>query len=396
TNGQTVQGTVTVTATASATLPATVQSVRLLVDGQPVGSALTTGPYTFNWDTTGLSNGSHNLSVVVTDSNLATGSAPTVPVTVANPVVPTVVTITAPTAGQSVSGIINVTATVTSPIPTQTVQFRLDGLTLGAALPAAPYTVAWDTKTSLNGNHTLEAQATDPDGNVVSSGPISIKVVNAVVCFNNDVNVVVKGRGAVTTTAFTTAAPGELLLAFVAADGPRAAGAQTATVSGGGLTWTLVKRANGQPGDAEVWQAVAPSVLTNAQITATPARLGYDTFLNVLAMQGTSGVGASAAGGASTGPPSVGLTTTQPQSLVFGVGHDWDNAVARSVGANQVIDAQWVDTAVGDTFWSQNTTVQSGVAGSSVALNDVAPTTDMWNLVAVEVLAANTSGYLGP
>jgi hypothetical protein len=134
--------------------------------------------------------------------------------------------------------------------------------------------------------------------------------------------------------------------------------------------------------------------LTGVTVTASQSKTGYRMFLNVLAIQGTAGVGASVAGSASTGAPSVSLTTTQPQSLVFGVGNDWDQAVSRTVGPNQSIDSQFADTATGDTYWTQNTTGQSGAAGSVVVLNDTAPTTDRWNMVAVEVLAANASNYL--
>src|SRR3954451_9975821 len=55
--------------------------------------------------------------------------------------------------------------------------------------------------------------------------------------------------GVATTPAFSTAGAGELLVALVAGDSPSAAG-QTATVSGAGLTWTLVKRQNTQQGTA--------------------------------------------------------------------------------------------------------------------------------------------------
>src|SRR5436853_6549445 len=61
--------------------------------------------------------------------------------------------------------------------------------------------------------------------------------------------------GTVTTPTFHTAAAGETLVAFVASDGPGGTTKQTVTVSGAGLTWTLVKRNNTRPGDAEVWTA---------------------------------------------------------------------------------------------------------------------------------------------
>ncbi len=87
------------------------------------------------------------------------------------------------------------------------------------------------------------------------------------------------------------------------------------------------------------------------------------------------------------------LTTTQPQSLIFGVGNDWDAATARTPGSNQILLQQLVDTSTGDTYWTQQLTLQTGAAGSLVSLSDTAPTTDRWNFVSVEVLAANTANY---
>ena len=55
----------------------------------------------------------------------------------------------------------------------------------------------------------------------------------------------------VTTPAFSTTAPNELLLAFVSADSVASGGLTVTGVAGGGLTWALVKRTNAQPGGAE-------------------------------------------------------------------------------------------------------------------------------------------------
>src|SRR4051794_4272010 len=58
----------------------------------------------------------------------------------------------------------------------------------------------------------------------------------------------------IVSPALTTAGPNELLLAFVTSDGPSGAGSISFSgVTGGGLTWHLVRRANAQAGTAEVW-----------------------------------------------------------------------------------------------------------------------------------------------
>ena len=81
------------------------------------------------------------------------------------------------------------------------------------------------------------------------------------------------------------------------------------------------------------------------------------------------------------------VTTTKAQSLVYAVGNDYDNALSRTPGAGQVLVHQWVETATGDTFWVQRISGYVATAGTVATVNDTAPTTDRWNLAAVEVLS---------
>jgi hypothetical protein len=204
---------------------------------------------------------------------------------------------------------------------------------------------------------------------------------------NVDKVVFAEVRGRATTSAFSTTAANELLLAFVASDGPTTGG-QTVTVTGAGLTWTLVRRTNTQFGTAEIWRALAPAVLTNVTVTSTQSKTTFDQSLTVVAFIGASGVGTSAGNAASTGAASVTLTTTGANSLVYGVGNDWDRAIARTFGSGQSLVRQWVDAAVGDTFWSQRFTDPIAAAGTPVTLSTTAPTSDRWNFTAVEISAS--------
>jgi hypothetical protein len=70
--------------------------------------------------------------------------------------------------------------------------------------------------------------------------------------------------GGPTSATICTTAAGDLLLAFMGSDGPVGA-SQAVTVTGGGLTWSLVECENGQNGDAEVWSAHASGQLSRAQ-----------------------------------------------------------------------------------------------------------------------------------
>ena len=196
----------------------------------------------------------------------------------------------------------------------------------------------------------------------------------------------------IVSPAFSTTASNELLLAFVSSDGPTASGAQTfATVTGGGVTWQLRRRANAQYGTSEIWQAVAASPLTAAKVTATRLTGSYQGAMTIVSFIGadTTSAGATAGASAATGATSVSLATTRPGAWVWGAGNDWDKAVARTVGPNQTKVSEYLAPA-GDTFWVQRQTAPTPTAGTSVALSDTAPTADRWNFAAAEVLPAGT------
>jgi chitodextrinase len=400
-DGSNVSGTVQLQANASAVPPASVTSVEFLLDGQPLGNPVTTSPYNFNWTIGSTPAGSHTLSARVTDSNgnVATATAITVNVVASNPctggndTTAPIVTITNPAPNQTVSNTTPVAANASDNCAVASVQFFLDGKALGNPVTTSPYATNWDTTTATNGTHTLSAQATDSSGNLGTSLNVSATVQNpppTMICFVIQADVSVHNKSTVTTPSFHTAMAGETLLAFVSSDGPSGAGKQTATVSGAGLTWTLVKRSNSQSGDSEVWQATANSVLSNATVTSTPAKAGYSQDLMVVAYEGVAGVGASVAGSGASGAPSVKLTTTAATSLVFAVGNDWDNATPRTLPSGWTMLDQWTATSAGDDYWSQYTNNPTGPAGSVVTAADTAPTNDRWNMVAIELLGSGT------
>ena len=192
----------------------------------------------------------------------------------------------------------------------------------------------------------------------------------------------------VTSPVFSTAQSGELLLAFLASDGPATSGSQSfSAVSGGGLTWQLRKRVNAQYGTAEIWQAVAAAAISNATVTATHAGSTL-AAITVVSFTGadTVSAGAVAGGSGATGAPSSPLTTTRSGSWVWGVGDDWSTATTRTVASGQTQVDQMLALA-GDTFWTQRQTTPTTVpAPSTVTINDTAPTTDRWNLALIEVL----------
>ena len=290
------------------------------------------------------------------------------------------------------------TVTLTGPAPTGGISVSLQSNNAAVTVPA--------NVTVLANTSSITFQATTTA--VTTSTPVTITATYASVNQTATLTVTPKallaidktaskdrGTGAKTivTPAFTTSAANELLLAFVAADNSGSGTNTTVTgITGGSLTWTLVRRTNTQYGTAEVWRAFAPTVLTNATVTATTsvsvaASITVVTFtgVNTTGTGGSGAIGATGSANAASGAPSASLTTTQANSWVFGVGNDWDNATARTVPAGQTMVHQYLAT-VGDTYWVQSQTAATPVAGTVVTINDTAPTTDRYNLTIVEVL----------
>ncbi len=204
---------------------------------------------------------------------------------------------------------------------------------------------------------------------------------------SKDVAVSVDGNGAMTTPSFTTSSNGELLVAFVAYDGPSGS-PQTATVSGGGLAWNLVQRSNGQPGTSEIWTATAPNAPFTATVSSQPVSSAgtWHGSVTVVGFTNASGTGIVGKASAATGAPDVKLAGVSAGNWVFAVGNDWDNPIARTPISGQVLVHQRVDTQIGDTYWVQSTAAPATISGT-VDVHDSAPTTDRWNYAAVEVVA---------
>ena len=239
--------------------------------------------------------------------------------------------------------------------------------------------------------YTFRVAATNQYGTGPESTPSNAATPTAPAGGGNpvmDANATVNGRGTVTTPLFTTSEAGERLFAFVSTDGPTGAGRQTVTVTGAGLIWTLVKRANSRAGDAEIWSATALAPLFDVSATATPSATGFDQSLSVVGMQMSQGAGASAGSGAASGAATVPVKATEAGSLVFAVGHDWTNASARTLASGQTLLHQYLDTGAGDTTWTQYTSAATANGGETVTMSDTAPTKDEWNMAAVEVRPA--------
>lgn len=179
--GSTISGTTALTADSTDTQG--VASVQFKVDGTNVGTPDTTAPYSYNWDSKTVANGSHSFTAVATNTVGLTTTSSAVSATVSNTVTPTppttpTVSISAPTVDSTVSNSVNVNANASDTAPLAGVQFKLDGVNLGAEDTTAPYSVAWDTKTATDGPHSLTAVARNTAGGSATSAAVSVTVSN--------------------------------------------------------------------------------------------------------------------------------------------------------------------------------------------------------------------------
>jgi beta-lactam-binding protein with PASTA domain len=422
-NGAVVSSNVPLTATASDNVG--VAGVTFLDGGAPIGAEVLTAPFQATWQTALVSDGVHTLTAIARDAAGNTATSAAVSVTVRNlATVPAIIGMTQPGAQAAIVAAGLTVGTVSSAnsaapagrvisqspgvgasvAPNSAVSFTVSiGPALvtvpnvvGSLQPAAQATIIGAGLTV--GAVTTANSATVPAGAVISQTPIA----GATVAPSSAVALVIssgpaatavptiekmvfsEGLGKRTTAAFSTTAGGDVLVAFAASDGPAAPNAQTLTIAGAGLTWTRRARANTQFGVAEIWTASAPAALTNVTVSSTQSAAGVHQSLTVIAFTGVAGVGAANVS-SGIGAPSVSLTTSAAGSAVYGVGNDWDRAVARTLPAGQTKVHEFVDTAVGDTFWVQALTATAGAAGSVVTLNATAPATDQYNLAIVEL-----------
>lgn len=89
-----------------------------------------------------------------------------------------VVSLTAPSGGQTVSGTITAAATASDDTGVAGVQFYIDGQPYGVEDASAPYSVSINTTAFANGSHTITARARDAAGNVGNSAVVTFTVSN--------------------------------------------------------------------------------------------------------------------------------------------------------------------------------------------------------------------------
>jgi hypothetical protein len=170
---ETLSGTVVFTATASAT--SGISKVVYFVGASQVGTA-TTEPYSFSYNTRLLVNGGKVLTAKAYDTLNNIGTSAPVNVIFDNDLTPPTTSITSPTSGSTVTGVVQIEAIASDDRGTITkVEFYQGSLLLGS-VTTAPYTWSWDTTKAPIGNTTLRSRAYDGAGSSIYSTTVTVTV----------------------------------------------------------------------------------------------------------------------------------------------------------------------------------------------------------------------------
>jgi hypothetical protein len=275
--GATVSSTITVTASASDNVA--VAAVQFRLGGTPLGAEDTIAPFEATWDTRTATNGLHSLTAVARDSagNITTSAAVEVSVNnTTGDTTPPVVSMTAPAAGATVAGTVTVNADASDNIGVAGVRFRLDGVDLGAEDTAAPYSIAWDSRTAANGSHVLTAVARDAAGNTTTSTAVSVTVDN------------IAPTVSVTAPAAGTTVAGTVTVTAAASDNVSVVGVQFRldgvnlgtedTAAPYSVPWDTTTATNGSHTLTAVARDAAGNSTTAAAVTVTVSNTAANTL----------------------------------------------------------------------------------------------------------------------
>ena len=331
--------------------------------------------------------------------------------TTADTAAPTV-SITAPANGATVSGTVTVAANATDNVSVATVQFQLDGASLGSAIATAPYSASWDTTKSTGGQHTLSAIARDAAGNSATSANVIVTVSAAAIApaittqpgnqtvtagqtatfgvaatgtaplsyqwKKNGANISGATSASYTTPATTTADNGSTFVVAVSnTAGTATSTAATLTVSAAAIAPAITT----QPGN----QTVTAGQTATFGVAATgTAPLSYQWKKN--------GANISGATSASYTTPA---TTTADNGSTFVVAVSNTAGTATSTAATLTVSAAAIAPAI--TTQPGNQTVTAGqTATFGVAATGTAPLSYQWKKNGANISGATSASYTTP
>jgi len=175
-SGVQISGIINITVNASDNIG--VKSVSLSVDGGIAVSTSTTSPFTNQWNSGTVANGTHTLTVTASDGtgNKATNS---IQVSVNNvtvgDIISPAVNYISPSDQSAVTGTVNVSINATDNVGVSSVSISIDDVVVSTST-----SYSWNTSNAAAGFHTIKAVAKDAAGNQ-GSGLITVSINTIVV-----------------------------------------------------------------------------------------------------------------------------------------------------------------------------------------------------------------------
>ena len=366
--------------TASAT--SGVYGVQVNVDGQPYPNAATwdstqTGPFQYQiaWNTTGISVGTHLLSVTAMDWSVAFPEGATQesdPITVdVGPAYPTI-SLSSPTSFAFVRGQTPVAGTVTSAATPATVQLAVDGAPLASTVNGGALSAPWDTTTVSDGSHVITGSIVDARGKSASASTTVTVDNTAPSTFISAPSANSFFAGSLAATAHASDAHGIASVQF-AIDGNAVGSPVTAPDGGSGFNYSSTLSLAGLATGAHQLTAVATDMAGNSSTTAavsfsigvTPPTVSITMPPDWTFAHGTVAVNANVSGGA------------LPDSVQLYV----DGVASGAPITTSPYSFSWNTTSVADgshTLMVRVTDAQSRTASSAVVnqtVDNTAPST---------------------
>ena len=325
-----------------------------------------------------------------------------------------VVRVTSPTSGSTITGTvpINATVSVVGALTVAGVQFKSDGVNIGAEDRVAPYSVPWITTTTANGAHNLTAVARDSLGGLYTSDPVTVTVDNDVTPPTVSIGSPVSGATVAGTIAITVSAADDRAVTGVQffVDGvagtdvtaaPYTAPWNTTTATNGSHTLTAVardaagNRTTSAPVTVTVSNDTTPPTVSINQATAQTDPTGASpiTFTAVFS-EPVSGFSAAdvSVGGTAGGSKSATVSGGPSTYTVAVSGMTTSGTVTASIAAGAAQDAAG-NTSTAPT--STDNSVSFDATAPTVSISSPAAGTTVSGTITVTVNAADDTAVTG-
>lgn len=191
----TVAGNVSVTGTAEDPEEA-LERVEIQVDDGPWRNATGTSNWAATWNTTGMADGNHTVTVRAFDGAKRPAAQDSVNVTVSNEQEnPPSVEIVEPAPGASLAGFVEIRGVAhDAEGMLQSVDVRIDGGDWQPADGHEDWSLGWDTTTAEDGEHTITARADDGNSTTLSTVDVTVDNSGGLTIASPEPNAVVDGN----------------------------------------------------------------------------------------------------------------------------------------------------------------------------------------------------------